>query len=196
MWILGSFWWCEISFEASKLWRFCFNRFDLTAVCDLAEPVKIDAAAAAAIQNPFKNAFSSSWISRFVYISPSLSLFTLPTKTQTCTLLSSFFRFFPHTLFYKSDSDYALLTQIQQSKQTTHFWASLFLFDFYFLLLFCLLAIHFGEVRKKQQKTDFFFGNFSCDSSLCWTWCSRKPQKYFVLQLQFGVEEFRVKFCD
>lgn len=28
---------------------------------------------------------------------------------------------------------------------------------FIFLLLFCLLAIHFGEVRKKQHKTDSFF---------------------------------------
>lgn len=132
-----------------------------------------------------------------LYIAFSFSLHTTIAKPKhaLCSL-SSFF--FPHTLFYKSDSDYALLTQIQQSKQTTHFWASLFLFDFYFFALILPSCHSFGEVRKKQHKTDsfFFFGNFSCDSSLCWTWCSRKPQKYFVLQLQFGVEEFRVNFCD
>lgn len=73
-------------------------------------------------------------------------------KHALCSLPSFFF----YALFYKSDSDYALLTHRNTTAANKqHFWASLFLFDF--LLLFCLPLIHFGEIRKKTTQNRFFF---------------------------------------
>lgn len=131
-----------------------------------------------------------------LYIAFSFPLHTTIAKPKhaLCSLPSSLLS--SHTFLQIRFGLCSSHTNTTEQTNNTLLSITIFIWFLFFALILPSCHSFWRSKKKNNTKQILFFGNFSCDSSLCWTWCSRKPQKYFVLQLQFGVEEFRVNFCD